>query len=255
MRLFLQRIYFIYGLLVFVLCMVTFTMLILFTVALVSNKKWAGKVAYFFLRCWGFGFSSLAFIFYRFHGLENVQKNQSYVFTSNHNSFLDGIAICLSIPNDFRPLGKIELTKVPIFGWMYRYVVILVDRNSAESRQKSMLEMKHHMREGISVLVFPEGTMNKTSSLMQPFKNGAFTLALETQSSVVPMVMWNTKKHMPRVPKFALCPGIIDIHFLPPIETRGMVKNDLETLKREVFEQMKNKLLELQGKAVVAAIQ
>lgn len=253
MKLFLQRLYFFYGLLVFMLCMVTFTALILLTVALVPSKKWAGKTAYFFLRCWGYSFSTLTFIFYRFNGLENVQRGQSYVFTCNHNSFLDGIAICLSIPNDFRPLGKIELTKVPIFGWMYRYVVILVDRNSAESRQQSMLEMKRHMQEGISVLVFPEGTMNKTSSLMQPFKNGAFTLALETQSSIVPMVMWNTKKQMPRVPKFALWPGIIDIHFLPPVETYGMLKSDTESLKKEVFEQMENKLLELQGKSVAEA--
>jgi 1-acyl-sn-glycerol-3-phosphate acyltransferase len=89
--------------------------------------------------------------------------------------------------------------------------------------------------------------------LLQPFKNGAFTLAIETQQPIVPMVMFNTKKCMPRVPKFALWPGIIDIHFLPSMETKGMVKSDLETLKREVFEQMENKLLELQGKPVALA--
>lgn len=240
MRLLSQRLYFIYGLLVFVACMVTFTTLILLSVSLISNKRLAGKVSYFFLRCWGYGFSSLCFIFYRFHGLENIDPNKSYVFTSNHSSFLDGIAICLAIPNDFRPLGKIELTKVPIFGWMYRHVVILVDRNSNESRQKSMTEMKRHMEEGISVLVFPEGTMNKTKELLQPFKNGAFTLAIETQQPIVPMVMLNARKCFPRVPKFALQPGMIDIHFLPEISTNGLTKNNLEELKQKVFQTMEN---------------
>ncbi len=240
MKLFFQRLYFFYGVLIFVICMITFTTCILLSVSLIPNKRTAGKVAYFFLRCWGYGFSTCCFIFYRFHGHENIDPNKSYVFTSNHSSFLDGIAICLAIPNDFRPLGKIELTKVPIFGLMYRHVVILVDRNSNESRQKSMLEMKRHMNEGISVLVFPEGTMNKTTDLMQPFKNGAFTLAIETQKPILPMVMLNAKNCFPRIPKFALQPGMIDIHFLPEISTQGMAKGNLEELKNATFEQMKN---------------
>lgn len=235
MKLFLKRLYFIYGLLIFIVCMVTFTSLILLTVGLVRNEKIAGRICYFFLRCWGYGFSTFSLIFYRFHGLENIDKSKSYVFTSNHSSFLDGIAICLAIPNDFRPLGKIELTKVPIFGLMYRHVVILVDRNSNESRQKSMLDMKRHMEDGISVLVFPEGTMNKTNQLLQPFKNGAFTLAIETQKPIIPMIMLNARNCFPRVPMFALQPGIIDIHFLPAIETLGSTRNDLESIKNDVF--------------------
>jgi 1-acyl-sn-glycerol-3-phosphate acyltransferase len=243
LKIILQRLYFIYGTLVFIVCMVTYTTCILVAVALISDKRRFGKIAYFFLRCWGYTFSTCTFIFYKVHGLQHIDPNRSYVFVCNHNSFLDGIAICLATPNDFRPLGKIELTKIPVFGWMYRHVVILVDRNSVESRQKSMLEMKRSTQNGISVLVFPEGTMNQTKDPLQPFKNGAFTLAIETQEPIVPMVMLNTKKCMPRSPKFTLRPGVIHVRFLPAVETAGLTKSDTEKLKSEVFDTMEKELL------------
>ena len=121
---------------------------------------------------------------------------------------------------------------------MYRHVVILVDRNSNESRQKSMLDMKRNMESGISVLVFPEGTMNKSKELLQSFKNGAFTLAIETQKPIIPMIMLNARNCFPREPMFALQPGIIDIHFLTAIETLGSTRSDLENIKSDVFNKM-----------------
>lgn len=247
MNVFFQRLYFfLWGLPVFVVCMVLYTALILLSLTLIPSKKWGGKVAYFWLRCWGYSFSTVALIFYRKKISKAIDPSGTYIYSSNHNSFLDGINICISIPHDFRPLGKVELTKVPVFGWMYRYVVILVDRKSAESRLKSMKEMERHLKEGISVLVFPEGTMNITPHTLQEFKNGAFTLAIDTQTPIVPMVMINTRKCMPRKPKFTLRPGIITTYLLDPIATHGMTRNDTETLKRKVFQKMEEKLLEFE---------
>lgn len=248
MKLILQRIYFFFwGVPVFVVCMVVYTLCILLSLFLIPNKRRAGRVAYFWLRCWGLTFSTCVGIFYKTSISEALKKGQTYVFACNHNSFIDGICICLSVPGDFRPLGKVELMKIPVFGWMYRYVVILVDRNSVESRQKSMVEMQKHLNDGISVLVFPEGTMNQTESILQPFKNGAFVLAVEMQTSIVPMVMYGTKQCMPRRPKFTLQPGIVKTYFLDPVETRGMDKKDIDSLKSKVFLKMQEKLVELEG--------
>ncbi len=242
MGLFLRRLYFFYGVLVFTVCMVTFTLLILLTIAIVNDEKRAGKIAYFFLRCWGYSFSSFCLVFYKIEGQENFDHNEAYIFACNHNSFLDGIAICLAIPNDFRPLGKVELLKIPVFGLMYRHVVILVKRNSIESRHKSMLTMVKKIKEGISILIFPEGTMNKGAELLQPFMNGAFSLAVEVQRPIVPMIMHNSKNVMPRVPNYTLQPGIIKIQFLSPVMTSGLNKNDIDSLKSEVYSQIETKL-------------
>jgi len=127
MGIFLRRLYFFYGVLVFTMCMVTFTTLILLTVYFIKNERKAGKIAYFFLRCWGLSFSSLCLVFYKIEGRDKIDPRETYIFACNHSSFLDGIAICLAIPNDFRPLGKIELLKIPVFGLMYKHVVILID--------------------------------------------------------------------------------------------------------------------------------
>ncbi len=245
MKIFFQRLYFfLWGLPVFCVCMVVYTFWILFSLALIPSKRLGGKVAYFWLRCWGYSFSTLSGIFYVTQVSDNIDKKQTYVYAGNHNSFIDGITICLTIPHDFRPLGKIELTKVPIFGWMYRYVVILVDRKSAESRQRSMKEMERHLKEGISILVFPEGTMNLTDQPLQEFKNGAFTLAIEAQTPIVPMVMVHTKKVMPRKPKFTLQPGLVKTYFLDPVDTKGLARNDVEKVKEKVRAAIEAKLLE-----------
>jgi 1-acyl-sn-glycerol-3-phosphate acyltransferase len=245
MKIFLQRVYFLlWGLPVFSVCMVVFTLLILISLGFLPNRKLGGRVAYFWLRCWGYSFSTLTGVFYSTYISPKVAKKGTYVYTGNHNSFIDGITICLSIPHDFRPLGKVELMKVPVFGWMYRYVVILVDRKSVESRLQSMKEMERHLKEGISILVFPEGTMNLSNQPLQEFKNGAFTLAIDTQTPIVPMVMINTKKVLPRKPKMAFRPGWVKTYLLDPIETKGLTRGDVESLKEKVRTVMEAKLLE-----------
>ena len=244
MGFYLRRLYFFHGVVVFVFCMFTFTPLILLTIVLVKNEKRAGKIAYFFLRCWGFIFFTFCLIICKTKGRENFSHNQAYIFACNHNSFLDGIAICLAIPNDFRPLGKVEMLKIPVFGLMYRQVVILINRNSMESKHKSMLAMIRKIGEGISILIFPEGTMNRGSVILQPFMNGAFSLAIEVQKPIVPMVIKNSGKCLPRVPNYTFQPGIIRVEFLPFIETIGLNKSDIDTLKSKVYHQIEEKLLQ-----------
>ena len=247
MSIFLRRFYFLaWGLPVFFVCMVVFTLLILISFGVFPNRRTGGKVAYFWLRCWGRSFSTLTGVFYTVSTSPEIDPNGTYIYVGNHNSFIDGITICLAIPNEFRPLGKIELMKVPIFGWMYRYVVILVDRKSTESRQRSLREMEGHLKQGISILIFPEGTMNLTDQVLQPFKNGAFTLAIDSQTPLVPMVMVNAKKVLPRKPALAFQPGIVKTFFLDPIETKGMGRGDVERLKEKVRQVMEAKLLEFE---------
>jgi len=108
--------------------------------------------------------------------------------------------------------------------------------------------MVKRIGEGISILIFPEGTMNKGQALLQPFKSGAFTLAIDVQKPIVPMVFHNIKKCMPRVPNYTLQPGIVKIVFLSPIPTLGLRKTDSESLKTEVYLRIEESLKNQQVK-------
>ena len=80
-----------------------------------------------------------------------------------------------------RPLGKKELLNIPVFGWILRSVAVLVDRSNPESRRKSVERLNKIFKRGISVIIFPEGTTNKTDKPLTPFYDGAFRIAIENQ--------------------------------------------------------------------------
>jgi 1-acyl-sn-glycerol-3-phosphate acyltransferase len=151
---------------------------------------------------------------------------------------LDSPAFVLAIPGQFRPLGKIEMRKIPIFGWVYPYVVIMVDRSSLESKRKSMLTLMQKLKEGISIFIFPEGKMNQSKDTLLPFHDGAFRIAVETQMPIMPMVILNSRHIMPRH-EFQPRPGTITTRFLSPVYTTGLTIRDIPRLKEQVYHMMK----------------
>src|SRR5690606_37359070 len=113
-------------------------------------------------KIWAFCFSKCAFVHYKIHNQTIPKRNQAYVYVSNHNSFLDSPALPLAIPGDFKALGKKELMEIPVFGWIIKTVAVMVDRSNAESRRASIERLHQIFRKGISVIIFPEGTINTT---------------------------------------------------------------------------------------------
>src|SRR5690606_10469658 len=120
---------------------------------------------------------------------ENFRKGQTYIYVSNHTSFLDIPGLTMLLPGQFRPLAKKELLKIPVFGWIAQSAAIIVDRSSPESRKKSIDRLKNFLNAGISILIFAEGTQNRTANILQPFKDGAFRIAVDTQHPVLPIVV------------------------------------------------------------------
>lgn len=197
----------------------------------------AAVVGYFFLYLWSWVFSKLTFIRYRFHGREKLQKGKSYIYVSNHTSFLDIPGIRMIIPGQFRPLAKKELLKIPVFGWIAKSATIIVDRSSPESRKKSIDRLKNYLKEGISILIFVEGTQNRTKEILQPFKDGAFRVAVDTQQPLMPMVVLGAGPLMPPG-TINLRPGLIRIYVGEEIPTIGLTPNDVSDLKQKTFETM-----------------
>lgn len=207
------------------------------------------RITYFFLRLWSWIFSKLNFIPYAIEGKENLSTSKSFIVVSNHTSFLDLPGICLALPGQFRPLAKTELKRIPVFGWIASTATIMVDRSSSKSRMKSMNELLKTLANGISVLIFAEGTQNRTTAMLQPFKDGAFKLAIETGASILPVVISGAGKLMPPG-KFFIQPGKIRIRIGAPIAIDSQLSK-IDTLKQETFKKMSEMLLDLQAPAVV----
>ncbi len=195
------------------------------------------RVTFFFLRLWSWLFSKLNFISYEISGRENINRKKSYIYVSNHTSFLDIPGLCLALPGQFRPLAKKELLKIPIFGWIARAATVIVDRSDHDSRVKSLEKLSNTLAKGISILIFPEGTQNRSKELLQPFKDGAFRIALETKQPILPIMISGAGKLMPPG-KFKILPGKIKIFIGAEISTNAYTAKDLAQLKSKVFETM-----------------
>lgn len=198
----------------------------------------AVSVTYFFMKLWSWVFSQLTFIRYEIIGRENIAKGKAYIYISNHTSFLDLPGIAMTIRGQFRPLAKKELLKIPVFGWITQATCVVVDRASAESRKKSLGFLKKTLEYGISILIFPEGTQNRTHEIMQPFKDGAFKIAMDTAQPLLPMVVIGAGQLMPPG-KMKIAPGKIRIIVGKPIDVSDRTVADITSLKDEIFQLLK----------------
>lgn len=191
-------------------------------------------VTHFFIKCWSWIYSVLNFIPYEIRNRDKIKRGASYIFVSNHTSYMDIPALVVTIKGQFRALAKKELLKLPIFGWIANIMCVSVDRSSNESRRKSMENLKRILSMGISVLIFPEGTQNRTKELLQPFYDGAFRIAVETQQPIIPIVVLGAGEIMPPGKVF-IKPGKIVVAIGDEIPTTGLTLNDVKELREKVF--------------------
>jgi 1-acyl-sn-glycerol-3-phosphate acyltransferase len=165
-------------------------------------------------------------------GKENFKKNTAYIVASNHNSMLDVPISCPFIPGANKTIAKDSFTKVPIFGWFYRKGAVLVDRKSEISRRRSFEEMKRVLSIGMHMSVFPEGTRNRTTEPLKKFYDGAFKLAVTTNTPIIPTVILNSKKALPVNKSFYFIPHKLEMHFLEPVLVETLTADQL---KEKVF--------------------
>lgn len=191
-------------------------------------------VTHFFIKCWSRIYSVLNFIPYEIRHRERIKRGASYIFVSNHTSYMDIPALVVTIKGQFRALAKKELLKIPVFGWIAQIMCVVVDRSSNESRRKSMDNLKRILGMGISVLIFPEGTQNRTKEMLQPFYDGAFRIAVETQEPMIPIVVIGAGEIMPPGRVF-IRPGKIVVVVGEEISTTGLTLADVKELREKVF--------------------
>lgn len=208
-----QGIYTIYSILIFFLLMITLALPIMVPI-LISPK--GDKISFFFLRLWARIWSFLSGIRYEIHGREHIDSKQAYIYIFNHRSFVDAPVIPIAIPQPLRALGKKELSRIPLFGWVVGRLAVWVDRNSTESRKASIERLIQILQTGKSVVVAPEGTRNDSPELLLPFQYGAFRLAIECQTPILPLAIIGAD-HIMKRGSLLLSPGKVRIYFSKPI--------------------------------------
>jgi len=236
-----QILYVIYAFVLFVALMIPVFIWSLLVLPL--GRIRGGNLVYYACIVWADIWFALVFIFHRNIYLEQLKKNQSYIFVANHISYLDAALIPKTFRHSIRPLGKVEMAKVPIFGFIYKNAIVSVDRSSAEHRARSVLLLKSILKKEISILVFPEGTFNMTHRPLKDFYDGAFRIAVETQTPIKPVLILNAYDRMHYNSIFSLNPGKSRSIFLHEVPVEGLTTRDVGMLKEKVFEMMSKELV------------
>lgn len=162
-------------------------------------------------------------------GLEKLEPGRSYIYVSNHASMFDIPAILASVPDQIRIVYKKELHWIPVFGWGLKFgSYIAVDRRSGAEAMRSLEEAARKISTGASVLLYAEGTRTRDGRL-QPFKRGAFNLAVKAGVPVVPLVINGTLSMLPKS-SFAIRPGNAEIVLETPIPITGTGKDEEKRL-------------------------
>ena len=226
-----------------------FGVVLLFPVLLiaVSREKWYPALFYLAKYLWSpiitFGMGFIPKI-----GISPCfDFGKRYVFVANHLSMIDIMLVLIAIPKPFVFVGKIELKKFPFFATIYRKAAILVNRDSYKSRKDVYKQAKRKLSLGYNIMIYPEGTVPDPHVFLGPFKNGAFSIAIEHQIPIVPITMPDNKKRFPFQFDYKYWvgkPGIARCNIHKPVPTTGLTKEELPELKKKIYTVMSDALKE-----------
>lgn len=172
-----------------------------------------------------------------------VEKGKSYIFVANHFSYID-IAMMGFVPGDVIFVGKASLGKIPLFGYYFRKLHIAVNRESPRSRGEVLLRAKRAIETGSSIVIFPEGGITSTNPpLLNRFKDGAFSLAIDKQIPVIPVTLSYNHLILPDEKSLLLNFKSGKIVFHQPILTDGLIAKDVSDVKVKAYQTIQSQLL------------
>ena len=205
----------------------------MFPILLISILKESWYPSFFKIaRFWakiiliGMGFA------YRIEREQTPEKDKSYMFIANHTSMADIMLMLVSVKNPFVFVGKKELAKIPLFGFFYKRTCILVDRSSAKSRQAVFLRAQRRLKTGVSICIFPEGGVPEEHIDLDDFKDGAFRLAINHKTPIVPLTFGDNKKRFSYT-FFSGSPGKMRVKIHKFLSTENLTIDDTRVLNKK----------------------
>jgi 1-acyl-sn-glycerol-3-phosphate acyltransferase len=175
----------------------------------------------------------------RVEGLENIDRETPQILVGNHQSWFDVFAVAAHLPKHYHFVAKKELEGVPIFGRAWKSAGhISIDRSDRASAIASLERAAVQLRnEGSAVVIFAEGTRASTDAL-QPFKKGAFMLALHSGVPIVPFAVAGSRRVMPKG-GWRVRRAPIIVRFGKPVDTSALTPADREDLVALVREEVR----------------
>ena len=196
-----------------------------------QKARWHRRVS----RLWMFIYLNLIGCPLKVKNAQYFNSVENCIVVSNHNSLMDVPVTTPFMPRANKTIAKKSFSVIPIFGWIYSFGSVLVDRKSDASRRKSYEDMKKVLQIGLDMVIYPEGTRNRTDKPLKEFYDGAFRLAVDTKKPVISTLVFNTKKVLPVHKTFYMLPHTLEMHFLPPVNSDGLSAKEL---KEKVFKLM-----------------
>jgi 1-acyl-sn-glycerol-3-phosphate acyltransferase len=241
MRPFLSQLYTIYALFWFAFfTLLAFPLVLIFSL---FGRRTGGNLICYMARIW-------ADLWYFVIGIrhENIfessyDPSRNYIFLFNHISYMDIPTLFKAIRKQpFRVLGKEEIKKIPVFGFIYSRGAVMVDRGDTVRRAKSVRALKSLLKHHISIGIFPEGTFNETGKALKSFYDGAFRIAIETQTPIKPVLFLDNYDLLNNRELLGLKHGKSRAVFLEEISPEGFNLKQISLFKQKVYTIMENKL-------------
>ncbi|MBS1566600.1 MAG: 1-acyl-sn-glycerol-3-phosphate acyltransferase [Bacteroidetes bacterium] len=236
----LQVVYVAYAVLLF-----TALLLIIFPFTLLASlagRIKGGNIIYAISGYWADTWLLLTGIWVRKTGNPPPAEAGAHIFLANHISYMDIPMFVKTLRMPIRALANAETGRIPVFGFLYKRAAVMVDRSSAANRARSVHILKSVLRKGVSIFIFPEGMLNTTGQPLKTFYDGAFRIAIETQTPLQPMLFPDTVRRLHYSSLWSLTPGISRVIFLPVVEVKGLTTDDVEALKEKVYVLMEDAL-------------
>ena len=174
--------------------------------------------------------------------------NTSYIIVANHTSYLDIFLLYSILPKTkFIFMGKRELLDYPLVKTFFKRLNIPVDRSSSRQSAKAFIKAKNEIKNGWSVVIFPEGGIIDPTSELHPFKNGAFQLAKAAQQPLLPITFINNYYLFsdPECFFYPAMPGLAKVVIHPAIEAKEVANSEIHALNEKAYAQINSVLKEI----------
>ena len=190
---------------------------------------WIARNFWSRLVLWGSGF------WVKVNTETELNPKQSYLLVANHSSYIDIMLMFYVFQQPFVFVGKKELVKIPFFGYLFKRAAIMVNRSSSKSRFEVYDRARKVLDKGYSVCIFPEKEYTDETILLNPFKRGAFKIAIEHQLPICPMVFLDCKRKFPWYTTHGY-PGVLRVGIHKPIPTEGLTEDDIPKLQEKIYD-------------------